>query len=1712
MKKLMKLFTVSLFIWVSCASLALAANPAVTSISPADNATNVALNTKIIVTFNNTMKWSRVHSTSDTEYPYRIYLRKFNTTAPIPVTYSPTSDASQYTLTPVSNLAANTRYEVVLYADKLRDTNDLKLSDTSGYGNWYITDFTTTAGGVSDSTPPVVDGTYPANGDTAVPIGVKIDVTFSEDIASGDASSTYFKLYRDSATGTAVTISGFSYDAATNTVQLTPSSNLANSTTYYVVVKSGIHDLGSTPSPNTLQSDYTFHFTTVGTVDTTPPTITARTPGISATGVAVNAPIQITFSENMDATTLTTTSISVSGVSAVGNSITYDFTNRMAIFTPSTNLAYSTNYTVTVSTGVRDTAGNALAAASTWTFTTVSGTATTATLNEYCQVPPFLSSGSNVKPNVLLIVDNSGSMDTLAYGLNNYVSTQTYGGYFDTNRMYKYNSTSGWFEVDTVTSHNPATNWTGGTSSGSGNFLNWLTMRRVDVVRKVLVGGKHNARTGQTAYYRIPHAGGNRAMSYNNTYYQYGSSNGVPNIKICTSSSCKSFTGSTYNAYVYVGSNPTDGLVQKMSDRIRFGLMLFNDDGTKFENSDTSVKDGGYIAIPIGATDNTNVNSSGNIVSKIEAANPSTYTPLAESLYEAVRYFQFTNSAYNGFNYSTTAIAPLTAATDPIAAPCQKNFVMILTDGESTKDQNLPGGSFTGTEVTDAYGFNVETWLGNINANTAVNNAVIGSNTVTASLNSMDGTNYLPAVAYYAHNTDLRSASVGGSSKAGMQNLTIYTVFAFDNSVAGAKLLKLTSLYGAYVDSNSNGIPNLQSEYDKTNNISGVKTPDTIPDTYFSAGDGDALQSSLQMAFDDIVARVASGTAASILNSSEGSGANLLQAVFYPKKTFESGTEATWIGELQSLWYYVDPFLKYSTMRVDTVRDYRLNTKGDYVAQFWFDGGTNGTQQTYARLLQDTKGDGSVLTTIGDTYIPDDTSTVKSLWRAGRSLWSSTASGRSIFTNTGISSLDTSNGLASFGTGLSSNTTVQSYLQAANATEADKIINFIRGTDQTGYRPRTVTIDGASGTWRLGDIISSTPKVAGNVGLNTYGQKPPTGYSDGSYDKYLKSNDYGNRGMAYVGANDGMLHAFRLGVLKELSDPCRIAGANTTTCKWDKAKINDYSRVTDVSKPNYGANANVTADASTNLGGEEWAYIPRNMLPYLKYLTDSNYSHLFYVDGASQLIDVSIYNHCSAANYWDCNKQTRYLTVEGNAEGTTGNTPSKNLDSSNTSWRTILIGSTGLGGASRNRGGAGACAGGGTECVKTPINDLGYSSYFALDVTDQSNPKFLWDFYGDPTVDFSGANTAGVNTSQKGGNLGFATTGPVILRTGSKDLNGRWFAVFGSGPTGEINTTSHQFMGKSDQNLKLFVVDLATGALVRTIDTGKTNSFAGSLSNSAIDTDRANAFKSGFYQDDALYVGFVQKDTSTNTWTKGGLIRLLTNSNSDPANWTVSTVIDDIGPVTTAVSKLQDRQRNKLWLYFGAGRYFYKSDTLGLDDETGARRLYALQDPCYSGATFSASCTSSLALSDLKPQTTSPTATLASTWKGWYIDLDTSTLNDGFASERAITDPVASPSGVVYFTTFRPTNDVCGNGGNSFIWAFDYATGSAPTAKSTEGTKLVVQVSTGAFIEINVHTDFQAKDGRRTTDALTGVPPKAQGLSVMTRPKPAKQIMQIQEK
>jgi type IV pilus assembly protein PilY1 len=837
---------------------------------------------------------------------------------------------------------------------------------------------------------------------------------------------------------------------------------------------------------------------------------------------------------------------------------------------------------------------------------------------------------------------------------------------------------------------------------------------------------------------------------------------------------------------------------------------------------------------------------------------------------------------------------------------------------------------------------------------------------------------------------------------------------------------------------------------------------DGTPDTFFWATNPLRLDTQLNAAMRDILGRLASGTAATVLASSEGSGANMLQAVFYPMKLFQNN-QATWIGELQNLWYYVDPQLQSSSIRENNNADSEdsttkiLNLDKDYILRYSLEAATNATQ------VEELDYDPSTDSATSQGFISVDA--VKAIWLAGKNLWSATPASRNIYFGdvSGTSWLrydfSTTNlaKLTPYFNIIPYNATSYPY----NDPTATQVIDWIRGTDSSTFRNRTVTILGTTNVWKLGDIVSSTPRIQSGFPLNTYHLPPPDGYSDLTYLSFINTSSYKDRGMVYVGANDGMLHAFKLGKLSYLSGTTEVA--------------------------------KLTAASAGDFGKEAWAYIPKNALPYMKYLLDkNNYCHLYYVDQPTTIVDASI----------------------GSGSG-----PDPTTVKTVSSWKTVLIGGMGLGGACQDR--TITCTST-DNCVNIPKTDLGYSSYFALDVSNPTNPTPLWEFT-DP-------------------DLGYTTTGPAIVRVGDKNKNGRWLAVFASGPEGPIDKSSyHQFLGKTrpSKTMKIYVVDLYTGQQIGTAkDTGIIG-FGGSFSNAALDLEHGAFYDSSNYQDDVLYLGYTQcadvTCASTSTWTKGGVLRILTNNSENLSDWSVSTLIKNVGPVTSAVTKLHDRNKGKLWIYFGTGRFFYRTggtvDDLG--DSATSQTLFGIKDMCYNYNAsakkfkFETTCSSSMEIDGAAIQGSSDTAdqaslinqtstikTVAAGDRGWFINLEkprtiNTTLIDDMpvGAERVVTDPLAIFSGVTFFSTFSPSSDQCSLGGATALWAVRYDTGGVAPLTG----KVLMQISTGEIKEVDAGSQFTEKGNRRTVD-YKGMPPRGQGLSLLVKPRPLKKILQMKEK
>jgi len=216
-------------------------------------------------------------------------------------------------------------------------------------------------GSSSDTSPPTVVSTVPAGAATGVDVAARVQAVFSESMNAASIGPATFHL----SGGGGPVAGSVTYDAGSRTATFTPIAPLAHATAYTATITTGARDAAG----NGCAYDHVWTFTTAP--DIASPSVVSTIPAADATAVPVNRSVTATFSEPMDEATIDESTFTLSGGGGpVAGSVAYDMGLRTAIFTPTAPLAYATAYTATITTGARDAAGNGLAAAHTWRFTT----------------------------------------------------------------------------------------------------------------------------------------------------------------------------------------------------------------------------------------------------------------------------------------------------------------------------------------------------------------------------------------------------------------------------------------------------------------------------------------------------------------------------------------------------------------------------------------------------------------------------------------------------------------------------------------------------------------------------------------------------------------------------------------------------------------------------------------------------------------------------------------------------------------------------------------------------------------------------------------------------------------------------------------------------------------------------------------------------------------------------------------------------------------------------------------------------------------------------------------------------------------------------------------------------------------------------------------------------------------------------------------------
>lgn len=320
--------------------------PTVSVTSPTDTAVAVPVNRILHVGFSEEMEPLTISTATFT-------LKEFVSNNNVPGTV--TRIGTSATFSPLAPLALSTKYAATIKGGALGGVKDLA-------GNAMAVDFvfTFTTGPTADATAPTLITTGALDGATGLPVNRASTATFSEPMnpATLVSPATSFTV---KVTSTSAPVAGVvTYNG--NTATFTPNSNLAPNTQYTSTITNVAKDLAGNALISGLRAN-PWNWTTGPAADTTAPTVTVTNPLNLATNVPVNNSINATFNEAMSLDTMTTANVTVNETGVIGNllgTVAYDVQNNIATFTPQSNLKPDKSYTVMVTNGAKDLAGNAL--------------------------------------------------------------------------------------------------------------------------------------------------------------------------------------------------------------------------------------------------------------------------------------------------------------------------------------------------------------------------------------------------------------------------------------------------------------------------------------------------------------------------------------------------------------------------------------------------------------------------------------------------------------------------------------------------------------------------------------------------------------------------------------------------------------------------------------------------------------------------------------------------------------------------------------------------------------------------------------------------------------------------------------------------------------------------------------------------------------------------------------------------------------------------------------------------------------------------------------------------------------------------------------------------------------------------------------------------------------------------------------------------------
>jgi len=497
------------------------------------------------------------------------------------------------------------------------------------------------------------------------------------------------------------------------------------------------------------------------------------------------------------------------------------------------------------------------------------------------------------------------------------------------------------------------------------------------------------------------------------------------------------------------------------------------------------------------------------------------------------------------------------------------------------------------------------------------------------------------------------------------------------------------------------------------------------------------------------------------------------------------------------------------------------------------------------------------------------------------------------------------------------------------------------------------------------------------------------------------------------------------------------------------------------------------------LGQETWGFVPYNLLPHLSYLSKPDYGlkggdHAYFVDQTPYVFDAQIFGEGGVAGQPDNannDKDGHAVSVSTHPNG----------------WGTVLV--------------VGFRSGGGLSEIYPDPSDTASSvtvrpAYLIFDITDpEQAPKLLAEF-----------------SHEK---LGASMSVPTALTVDSTRGNGTdWYLVFGSGPS--PNGNGHRQV-VSEQNAHLLMFNLKTLGLEEgfgnagVMDLGESASFVGDIVAVDINLDSTT---------DAVYFGTVTAaeggDNSSaarvENWL-GKLFRLRIDPGTGAGNhhWKKDIMFDAQAPISTRPNISFDKNKNR-WVHVGTGRFYTEEDLknnapnfiLGLKEPRNAQGKFAMDTysatpPAIRSESLvdvsNASVTESSGhlnnTVEVTPSLESDTVETLEARQMQYVD--TSSYLSGWKTNLINGERVmglgSGLGGGFSQTTYKTEQASCSILGESFLYALRYTTGTAwykhiflDTGSSTNNDEVVEKVPLGVTPSLSsgIHLGESRKEGEAT--------------------------------